>query len=113
MPTNADIQKDDVLVTSGIDGVYPPGLAVATVTQVENKADSFARIVCKPAAGIDRNRHLLILLTEHKLDPLPPEEVKHTTRKQGLLQHAASRGGEPVEKQPEAPAPSKPSSVSR
>ncbi|HWU97185.1 MAG TPA: rod shape-determining protein MreC [Oxalicibacterium sp.] len=109
MPTNADIQKDDVLVTSGIDGVYPPGLAVATVTQVENKADSFARIVCKPSAGIDRNRHLLILLTEHRPDPRPPEEQKHNARKQGLLQHAASRGGDPVEKQPEAPAPSKPS----
>lgn len=113
MPTNADIQKDDVLVTSGIDGIYPPGLAVATVTQVENKADSFARIVCKPSAGIDRNRHLLILLTEHKPDPRPPEEPKHTARKQGLLQHAASRGGEPVEKQPEAPASPKSTSVPR
>lgn len=111
MPTNADIQKGDVLVTSGIDGIYPPGLAVATVTQVENKADSFAKIICKPTAGIDRNRHLLILLSEHRSDPRPPEEPKRNVRKQGLLQHAASRGGEPVEKQPEAPAPapSKPS----
>jgi rod shape-determining protein MreC len=34
MAPNADIQKGDILVTSGIDGVYPPGLSVATVVQV-------------------------------------------------------------------------------
>ncbi|WP_426469891.1 rod shape-determining protein MreC, partial [Salmonella enterica] len=56
MPANADIQKGDVLVTSGIDGVYPPGLSVASVALVETRsADSFARIVCRPLAGIDRH----------------------------------------------------------
>jgi len=29
IPVNADIQNDDMLVTSGIDGVYPPGIPVA------------------------------------------------------------------------------------
>lgn len=62
---SADIRKGDVLVTSGIDGVYPPGLAVATVTQVEHKSgDAFASVVCQPAAGIDRHKQLLILSTE-------------------------------------------------
>ncbi|GGI55332.1 rod shape-determining protein MreC [Oxalicibacterium solurbis] len=105
MPTSADIQEGDVLVTSGIDGVYPPGLAVATVTHVENKSDSFARIICVPAAGIDRHRHLLILQTEQKFVPRPPSESRPATRKQGLLQHATNRGGEPVIKQPEAEQP--------
>jgi rod shape-determining protein MreC len=63
MPANADIKNGDTLVTSGIDGVYPAGLAVAKVTQVESKSnDAFARIVCLPVAGIDRNRQLLILM---------------------------------------------------
>jgi len=63
MPANADIKNGDVLVTSGIDGVYPAGLAVAKVMQVESKSnDAFARIVCQPLAGIDRNRQLLILM---------------------------------------------------
>ncbi|WP_353152777.1 rod shape-determining protein MreC [Herminiimonas fonticola] len=93
MPTNADIQKGDTLVTSGIDGVYPPGLAVATVSQVENKsADSFARIMCQPTAGIDRNRQLLILLTENKLAPRPVDDAKEKNSKAaGILRHAASR----------------------
>lgn len=71
MATNADIQKNDLLVTSGIDGVFPPGLAVARVLQVEAKSnDAFAHITCQPAAGVDRNRQLLILLVE----PRPPRE---------------------------------------
>lgn len=75
MPANADIQNGDVLVTSGIDGVYPAGLSVAKVVQVERKSsDAFARIVCQPLAGIDRNRQLLILLTESQLPPRPAPE---------------------------------------
>lgn len=67
---NADVQKGDVLVTSGIDGVYPPGLAVATVTQVENRpAAAFANIVCQPIGGIDRNKFFLILLSETQVRP--------------------------------------------
>ena len=74
MASNADIQKGDVLMTSGIDGVYPPGLAVATVTAVESKtADAFARILCVPTGGVSRNRQLLVLLTDAKaMVPMPP-----------------------------------------
>lgn len=69
---NADIHKDDLLVTSGIDGVYPAGLAVAKVLHVDNKSgDSFATILCQPVAGIDRNRQLLILLSDMKIPPRP------------------------------------------
>jgi rod shape-determining protein MreC len=113
MPTNADIQKGDVLVTSGIDGIYPAGLAVATVVQVENKSvDSFARIICQPSAGIDRNRQLLILLTENKLEPRAPDDAKDKNAKQaGILRHAASRtngtSGKGIDLQP-APPPTAP-----
>jgi len=76
MPSNADIQKGDKLVTSGIDGVYPPGLSVATVSSVETRsADAFARIVCQPTAGIDRHRQLLILLVENQPPPRPEEDA--------------------------------------
>jgi rod shape-determining protein MreC len=75
---NADIKVGDQLVTSGLDGVYPPGLAVAQVSQVENKANApFETILCKPAAGISRNRQLLILLVEtNKLPPPDTEDVR-------------------------------------
>ena len=45
MAGNADVQPGDLLITSGVDGVYPPGLPVATVVKVDRKVDSgFARI---------------------------------------------------------------------
>lgn len=75
MAANADIQKGDALVTSGIDGVYPPGLSVASVLQVETKStDAFAHIVCLPSAGVDRHKQLLILLVEQTAAPRPDPE---------------------------------------
>jgi rod shape-determining protein MreC len=73
---NADIQVGDVLVTSGLDGMYPAGLAVAKVAQVENVAQgAFGRVVCQPLAGIDRHRQLLIVMSDQPAPPRPPAEA--------------------------------------
>src|SRR3954468_4108061 len=74
MAANAEIQNGDHLVTSGIDGVYPPGIPVATVVRIERDAErSFARVVCKPAAGVDRGRFVLVLTNASKAPPRPEE----------------------------------------
>lgn len=74
MAANAEIQNGDRLVTSGIDGVYPAGLAVGTVTRIErDAAQSFARILCEPAAGIARGRYVMLLSPDSSL-PAPPAE---------------------------------------
>ena len=55
MAANADVQVGDLLTTSGVDGVYPPGLPVAKVMKVERKAESgFARITAAPAGAARR-----------------------------------------------------------
>ena len=65
LPANVDIQKGDRLVTSGIDGIYPAGLAVAVVDSVKTNASSpFAQIIAKPLAGIQNHRQLLILSSD-------------------------------------------------
>ena len=62
MAGNADVQVGDVLHTSGVDGIYPPGLAVAKVTAVDRKVDTgFARIALAPVASADGVRHVLVL----------------------------------------------------
>ena len=62
MAGNADVQIGDTLTTSGVDGIYPPGLPVAKVTGVDRKADSgFARILLAPLAASDGVRHVLVL----------------------------------------------------
>ena len=77
---NADIEVGDILVTSGIDGTYPPGLVVATVTSVEkNAAFMFARIVAKPAAGVEQHRFVMVLPTPQAAPP--PPEAKGDERK--------------------------------
>lgn len=77
MPISSDIKVDDVLVTSGIDGTYPPGLPVAKVTQIErDPAYPFARISCAPVAGVDQQRQLMIVSGLHKFAALPVEETK-------------------------------------
>lgn len=87
MPVSADIQNGDLFVTSGIDGTYPPGLVVAKVTTVEkNAAFVFARIVAKPAAGVDSNRYVMVLPTPPASPPAPEaqkEERKRVTNPKG------------------------------
>ncbi len=69
-PATADVQPGDVLVTSGIDGTYPPGLPVAKITRVErDPAYPFARVSCAPATGVNNHRWVFIL---SGLDNLPP-----------------------------------------
>jgi rod shape-determining protein MreC len=61
--SNADIEPGDELVTSGLDGVYPAGLAVAIVTSVKRDAQSeFARVLCRPAASMHGRRHFAVVL---------------------------------------------------
>ena len=62
MAGNADVQVGDRLETSGLDGVYPPGLPVATVARVDRRADSaFARIVLTTLSNPEASRHVLLL----------------------------------------------------
>ena len=76
MAGNADVQPGDALSTSGLDGVYPPGLAVARVTGVERRADSgFARIALAPAALPDGVRHVLVLEPIGLQMPPRPQEI--------------------------------------
>ena len=71
---NADVKVDDLLQTSGVDGVYPAGLAVAKVSQVERQAEGgFARVLLAPTALADGVRHVLVL--EPLGVQLPPRPV--------------------------------------
>lgn len=63
LSVNTDIQEGDLLTTSGIGGVYPPGLPVGRVTHIEyDRSHKFARIICAPVAGVDRHRQVLVLV---------------------------------------------------
>ena len=72
MSLNTDIRPGDLLVTSGLDGTFPAGLPVATVLTVDkNPVYAFSRITCKPAAGVNRYRQVLILAPGSPPPPIP------------------------------------------
>ncbi|SAL30458.1 rod shape-determining protein MreC [Caballeronia humi] len=74
VPISADVQAGDELVTSGLDGIYPPGLAVAKVVRVDKQADTaFARVVCLPVAPVRGARQLLVLHYNVNVPPNPIE----------------------------------------
>jgi rod shape-determining protein MreC len=74
MAGNADVQPGDMLSTSGVDGIYPPGIAVAKVLTVDRKVDTgFARVSLAPSAPPDGVRHVLVLEPLSLQMPLRPE----------------------------------------
>lgn len=78
MPANADIEVGDILVTSGLDGIYLPGFPVAKVVNVErDSAYSFARIFCVPIGGVENFGEIMILSPRIARPPQPPEGKNH------------------------------------
>jgi rod shape-determining protein MreC len=86
MPANADVQKGDLLVTSGLDGIFLPGIPVATVVDIErDTAYSFARIYCAPVAGVENNGEVILL------DPREPIDIPiELTEEAGSGNHKSS-----------------------
>jgi rod shape-determining protein MreC len=89
---NAEIQNGDRLVTSGIDGVYPAGLPVATVVRIERDTEnSFARVICRPVAGVDRGRFVLVLSDETARPPRPEEAQSSKERRSDKARRARAK----------------------
>jgi rod shape-determining protein MreC len=75
IPPNADIQPDDLLVTSGLGGRFPPGYPVARITAVTLQPGmNFARVTAEPMARLQRNQEVL-LVWPARTDVVPPEEL--------------------------------------
>ena len=106
MPSNADVEEGDLLTTSGVDGVYPSGIPVATVSKVERRADSaFARISCEPVARLQGARHVMVLTPMDKVLPDTPhapepevnqrEDKSATRRSKDVALPSTKKGGTP------------------
>ena len=84
MAPTADIRPGDRLSTSGIDGIYPPGLAVAQVETVDRDTGQvFARITVRPLSGADRSTYLLVLGQGAAQQSRPEEAPEGDAAKKG------------------------------
>jgi len=61
--SNADVVEGDVVLTAGIDGIYPKGIPVAIVTKVEKGADLFKNIGTKPTVDFGSIEEVIVLHT--------------------------------------------------
>jgi rod shape-determining protein MreC len=85
MGSNTDVQQGDLLTTSGVDGIYPPGLPVARIDSIERRAESaFARIHCIPLAMVSGARHVMVLQPQSaQIPPRPSAATDAATAKKG------------------------------
>lgn len=96
LPASADIQPGDILVTSGLDGLYPPGLWVGKIQEVDRKGDSaFARVHAQPLAGVLEDRQILVVLNEPVAHPrpesnTPSERSTKKNRRERMNENGAS-----------------------
>ncbi len=63
LSSSADIRTGDLVVTSGIDGVYPPGFAVGSVEGIERSGGTFKAIRVRPAVKFSDLEHVLVVLS--------------------------------------------------
>jgi rod shape-determining protein MreC len=95
VPAGADMQKGDLLTTSGIDGVYPAGLHVGRIARIDRRVDSsFARVHAEPMAT-ERGRHLLVLLPFKDWPEPPKPELGKTAKAKGTTPALPGSGAKP------------------
>ena len=66
----ADVVVGDVVVTSGIDGIFPKGFIIGRVDAVEKSGGTYKRITVKPAVDFSSLEDVLVVLT-----PTPAREA--------------------------------------
>ncbi|MDF0604577.1 rod shape-determining protein MreC [Neisseriaceae bacterium TC5R-5] len=88
LPQGIDVKEGDLIVTSGIDGVYPQGIPVAQVSKVErNQGAAFARLTTRALAGVQQARYVLVL-KDKPIQPRPTEAAITTKKSKGGKQAA-------------------------
>ncbi len=64
MPTNVEIAVGDLLISSGLGGIFPKGFPVAHITEVVNTKGLFSKIKAKTAVNFSSLEEVLILMTK-------------------------------------------------
>ncbi len=88
LPVASDLEVGDILLTSGVDGVYPPGFAVAVITKIERSPEqNVSNVFCSPIAEVNRHLQALALIYDPQFDAKPavsggPNAPSSTGRRQ-------------------------------
>jgi rod shape-determining protein MreC len=69
----SDLQPGDLLLSTGMGGVFPPGYPVAKVNKVKRAGSTFAQVEAKPTAQLDRAREVLLVWFTPPVSSAPAE----------------------------------------
>ena len=87
LPVASDLEVGDILLTSGVDGVYPPGFAVAVITKIERNLDqNSSNVFCNPIAEINRHLQALALIYDPEIDAKPASSLNAPAQTGGRRQ---------------------------
>jgi rod shape-determining protein MreC len=103
MTVESDVKEGDLLVSSGLDGIFPAGYPVAKVSKVErNSSDTFALVEAKPLAQLDRDREVLLLWAD---TPAPAAAPAASSKPPAAKPPAAATESAPTAETPARTAP--------
>jgi rod shape-determining protein MreC len=99
LTVESDVQEGDLLLSTGMGGVFPPGYPVAQVSKVKRAGSTFALVEARPTAQLDRARE--VLLVWFKALPVPAESAA------GIVETDTAAAPKPTATAPATP-PAKP-----
>jgi rod shape-determining protein MreC len=81
----SDLKEGDLLISTGMGGVFPPGYPVARVTLVRRSGSTFATVEARPTAGLDRARDVLLVWFQERpgAEPAPAPSTPGGTGEAG------------------------------
>jgi rod shape-determining protein MreC len=69
LPLDSNIKKGDVILTSGLGGIYPKGIRIGSVTDVEeDKGKVMKNAIIKPYVDFNKLEEVFIVLPKNKID---------------------------------------------
>jgi rod shape-determining protein MreC len=74
IPSLSDVQPGDVVLTAGIDGIYPKGIPIGTVVRAEPGQSLFKTITVRPAVDFGTIEEVIVIHT-HKI---PANVMRYT-----------------------------------
>ena len=87
LPVASDLEVGDILLTSGVDGIYPPGFAVAVISKIERNLDqNSSNVFCSPIAEINRHLQALALIYDPEIDAKPASAMNAPAQTGGRRQ---------------------------
>lgn len=100
IPRNADVVEGDTIVTSGFGGIYPKGLIVGTVSDVQNDSGGLLKIaILDPAVDFQKLEDVAVIVTSREAPPAPltpPQQTPGTeTAPDGTALSDSTAGAQP------------------